>query len=294
MTGHAELGADQGRAVLVEAADAYREALGERLVAAYALGSLAHGGFSLLVSDVDLGLVLADPVRPPDAEVVETVAGLLRAGGSQLHERLSVFWGTPSTLRGEASGGRFPPLDRLDLVEHGRLLFGVDARDDLPRAGRDELLVAGAEFALDFLAGVARPGAPSGEALGSLRLAGSEAIEEIRCPQVLLARGVRRLTKLILFPVRFLFTAATGRVGTNQVAVAHHLATAGAPAARLVAAGLAWRNAPPDDAAAAPLLDAEMVPLYLHYIDDHTERLAALGRAELAGAFALWRERILE
>jgi hypothetical protein len=294
VTGQIELGADQGRAVLVEAVDAYRNALGERLVAAYALGSLAHGGFSLLVSDVDLGLILADPVRPTDSEVIESVAGLLRAGGSELHERLSVFWGTPSTLRGEASGGRFPPLDRLDLVENGRLLFGVDGRDGLPLAGRDELLVAGAEFALDFLAGVARPGAPSGEALGSLRLAGSEAIEEIRRPQVLLARGVRRLTKLILFPVRFLFTAATGRVGTNQIAVAHHLATAGAPAARLVAAGLVWRDAPPDDAAAAALLDAEMVPLYLHYIDDHIERLAALGRVELAGAFALWRKRILE
>ena len=73
MTGQVELGADRGRAVLVEALDAYRNALGERLVAAYALGSLAHGGFSLLVSDVDLGLILADPVRPTDSEVIESV-----------------------------------------------------------------------------------------------------------------------------------------------------------------------------------------------------------------------------
>ncbi len=43
----------------------YRKVLGPRLVAAYALGSLAHGGFSPLVSDVDLGLVLTDPIEPP-------------------------------------------------------------------------------------------------------------------------------------------------------------------------------------------------------------------------------------
>jgi hypothetical protein len=105
---------------------------------------------------------------------------------------------------------------------------------------------------------------------------------------------VRRLTKQVLFPVRFLFTAATGRVGTNQLAVEHHLATPGAPAQRLVAAGLGWRDAAPDDEAAMALLGAEMVPLYLHYIDDHRERLAALGRPELAAAFAEWRRRILE
>ena len=38
--------ADQGEAVLVRAVAAYRAALGSRLIAGYALGSLAHGGFS--------------------------------------------------------------------------------------------------------------------------------------------------------------------------------------------------------------------------------------------------------
>lgn len=43
-----------GNGVLADAVAAYRVVLGDRLVAAYALGSLAHGGFSELVSDVDL------------------------------------------------------------------------------------------------------------------------------------------------------------------------------------------------------------------------------------------------
>ena len=44
----------EGERVLADAVEAYRVALGGRLVAAYALGSLAHGGFSELVSDIDL------------------------------------------------------------------------------------------------------------------------------------------------------------------------------------------------------------------------------------------------
>ena len=101
-------GAERGEAVLAQALAAFQTALGPRLTAAYALGSLAHGGFSPLVSDVDLGLVLDDPFRIKDRFTIRSVAGAVRAGGSPLHQRLSVFWGTPSTLRGTVRGGRFP------------------------------------------------------------------------------------------------------------------------------------------------------------------------------------------
>lgn len=132
-------GTQQGHAVLDQAAATYKQILGKRLAAAYALGSLAHGGFSPLVSDVDLALILADPLRPSYSVTVAAVAWGLKAKGSALHERLSVFWGTPSSLAGRVPGGRFPPLDRLDLLEHGCLLRGEDARSGLVPPGRDEL-----------------------------------------------------------------------------------------------------------------------------------------------------------
>jgi hypothetical protein len=44
------VGVVDGETVLAEAAAAHRAVLGDRLLAAYALGSLAHGGFSELVS----------------------------------------------------------------------------------------------------------------------------------------------------------------------------------------------------------------------------------------------------
>jgi hypothetical protein len=281
--------------ILAQAADAYRVAFGARLIAAYALGSLAHGGFSPLVSDIDLGLIIADPLRGGDAEAIQAVASAERSSGSELAERLSVFWGTPATLRGERDGGRFPALDRLDLLENGRLLSGREARAGLSRPTSGELLITGSEFALDFLAGVrGGAGGPAGQGLGSIRPAGEGAEKEIRCPQRLVAGGVRRLTKLVLFPVRFLFTAATGRVGTNDAAVAYYLRLDDAPGRPLVAAALGWRTVPPtDDQAAARLLGEQMLPLYLHYIGDHVTRLEGLGQSELAAEFGRWRERLV-
>jgi len=291
-----QAGTEQGEAVLAQAVAAYQAALGSRLIAGYALGSLAHGGFSALVSDVDLGLILRDPPRARDRLTIRGVARAVRADGSarhQLHplgQRLSVFWGTPATLHGRARGGRFPPLDRLDLLEYGRLLAGRDAREGLPRPGPDELLVAGAEFALRTLGGAAnlpdrlqgwvRPGPPD------------DALGEIRDPPRLVSRGPRRLTKVVLFPVRFLFTAATGQVATNALAAQHYRASARAPGTELVAAALTWREQPADAAAAVALLSRELIPLYTHYLDDHIARLSAAGHDRLAGRFREWRARL--
>jgi hypothetical protein len=51
---------------------------------------------------------------------------------------------------------------------------------------------------------------------------------------LLLAAGVRWTTKIVLFPVRFLFTAETGREGTNDAAATHYLARPDAPGAAAV------------------------------------------------------------
>ncbi len=269
----ADAGSATGDDVLADAVRAGRESLGGRLLAAYALGSLAHGGFSPLVSDVDVALILADPVRPSDPVALLSMAEDVRSAGSRLHTRLSVFWGTPDSLAGRAVGGRFPPLDRLCLLEHGRLLTGTDVRTGLPWPDRTDLLVAGAEFALKTLA--------------------SDVIAQARQPELLLAEGRRRTTKIVLFPVRFLFTAETGREGTNDAAVTDYLARPAMPGAGVVSAALDWRTDPPDRDHALALLRAGLLPLYLHYLDDHTNRLTSAGRPELAEAFRQWRSRLI-
>jgi hypothetical protein len=272
-TTEAAAGSVTGDDVLADAVRAGRESLGGRLLAAYALGSLAHGGFSPLVSDVDVALILADPVRPSDAARLLTMAEDVRSAGSRLHARLSVFWGTPDSLADRTTGGRFPPLDRLCLLEHGRLLTGTDVRTGLSRPARADLLVAGAEYALEVLA--------------------SDVIAQARQPELLLAEGIRWTTKIVLFPVRFLFTAETGREGTNDAAATHYVARPDAPGAAVVSAALGWRTDPPDPDHALAMLRAGLLPLYLHYLDDHANRLTSAGRPELAEAFRQWRTRLI-
>jgi hypothetical protein len=284
---------DLGEVVLARAVAAYRAALGSRLVAGYALGSLAHGGFSPLVSDVDLGLILDDPLRAKDRMTIGAVARSVQAGGSVLDQRLSVFWGTPATLAGQQPGGRFPALDRLDLLDYGRLLTGRDVRAAVARPDDTELLVAGAEFALGYL-GAHSTGRPDRlRAWARLRPWDDNALEEIRTPSRLVARGPRRVTKIVLFPVRFLFTAETGRVGTNALAAEHYLASTYAPATALVTAALAWRREWPADDEATELLSRELIPLYVQYLEDHIARLQAVNCRRLAGSFQRWQARLV-
>jgi hypothetical protein len=264
-------GVAEAEKIVADAVESFRVAFGDRLLAAYALGSLAHGGFSELVSDIDVGLIISDPPLPEDASIIQSVADEEKSKGSPLHERLSVFWGTPAMLRGDRDGGRFPPLDRLDLIENGRLVAGsYDGLAGLPRPSTRELIVTGAEFALDYL----RNGT----------------VDEIRSPELLISHGIRRVTKLVLFPVRFLYTAESGRIGTNAAATRLYLGDEQAVSTDLVAAALDWRTSPPaDEVAATALLREQMVPLYLHYIADHITRLDAFGETDLADAFRDWQ-----
>jgi hypothetical protein len=248
-------------------------AVGDRLTAVYALGSLAHGGFSPLVSDVDVALIVADPARQSDKGLVSGVADTVRAIGSPLHSRISIFWGTPEFFRGDATEGRFPPLDRLCLFEHGRLLQGNDIRGGLHPPSHSELITAGAQFALDALAEQVVSCAPD--------------------PTKLLTNGLRRTTKVVLFPVRFIFTADTGQEGTNDAAVQHYSAQNHGPAVELIRAAFDWRTSPPAREHAMALLQEGFVPLYEHYLAEQTRLLESIGESKLADRFSDWRSRLL-
>jgi hypothetical protein len=66
-------GTEEGWAVLDAAVDQAKSSLGDGLVSAYAIGSLAHGGFRAWVSDVDVALLTGDLDRLDVVAVVETI-----------------------------------------------------------------------------------------------------------------------------------------------------------------------------------------------------------------------------
>lgn len=111
-------------------ADHFSSTLGSVLVEIYKLGSLAHGGFSNIYSDIDVGLLLNSD-RPP--ERMSELIGEAKLLDAKYGKKLSVFWGNP-----EFRWGRLPNLDRLDLLDHGVPLL-TGHRAEFPRPAKDEI-----------------------------------------------------------------------------------------------------------------------------------------------------------
>ena len=111
-------------------ADYFNAVLGSALVEVYKLGSLAHGGFSKIYSDIDVGLLL-NSGQPPErmSELIAEAKSL----DADYGKKLSVFWGNPGFR-----WGRLPNLDRLDLLDHGVPLL-VGHKPKFPRPSKDEI-----------------------------------------------------------------------------------------------------------------------------------------------------------
>jgi hypothetical protein len=219
-----EAGWDVLRAAVAEV----RAALGDRVVAAYALGSLVHGGFAPDVSDID-GLVVLDRVDQDAAAAIEAVVARHR------DERLSFFWGDWATFGAPSADARLPPIVRRDLLDSGVAVHGAAPPDGLPRPTDDDLVRETAEFAAGWLA--RHGGVPDAAQL--------------------LAAGRRETTKMVLFPIRFLATTHAGLAGSNGEAVEWYINSGGAYN-KLASAALRWRTEEIDD----PGLLADLPALY--------------------------------
>lgn len=116
-------------------AEFFNSRLGAALVDAYKFGSLAHGGFSNIYSDIDVGLLLNCLEAP--TRMAELIAEAKTLDG-EYGKKLSIFWGNP-----EYDWGRLPNLDRLDLLDHGVSLLNYHKpqfRRPTKQEIRDELL----------------------------------------------------------------------------------------------------------------------------------------------------------
>jgi hypothetical protein len=165
-------------------------ALGTELLGAYLIGSIAHGGFSRRYSDIDMALVTeAGLSRPALAQVQSEAVALSADWGT----KLSVFW-TDRHFR----LGRFPPLDRIDYLDHSLMLMERER-------------VRPARPTLEEIRGYLR-----GEPLGSWsararHFAGCEALEP---------KDHKAYLRTLLYPGRFCYSWMTGRMGSNDAAVA--------------------------------------------------------------------------
>jgi hypothetical protein len=164
--------------------------LGDRFIGAYVIGSLAHGGFSRRYSDIDMALLVEDGLDTVElAEMRAPAVGL----APDLASKLSLFWAD----RGFTMG-RFPPLDRVDLIDHA---VALDERE-LVRPPRPSLAEVRA-----YLRGMPfsswRDGAGKFAAVATLT------------PQ-----DHKPFLRALLYPARFVYSWMTGGMNSNDEAVA--------------------------------------------------------------------------
>ena len=93
----------------------WQAAVGTELLGVYLLGSLAHGGFSGRYSDVDVALVTDAGLSP---QMLDRVRSKALAESADWGPKLSVFWADR-----RFNLGRFPPLDRIDYLDHAVVLM---------------------------------------------------------------------------------------------------------------------------------------------------------------------------
>ena len=241
--------------VIEAAVAAAEERLGGRLASAYAIGSLAHGGFAPAVSDVDLALLTGEVDAM--AEIVDEIQDEV-AGTWELGSRLSIFHAPWAEFGDPPEGARFPPIDRFDLVRYGILVGGTDLRAThatLP--GTEEIRRQAVESALRRVT----PEQLDAD-LGQLAAGGV---------------SVPDATKAVLWPIRLQHVCDIGQATGNADAVAHYRSLADAGHSALAQDALGWRDlrAIPDPADAIARIDGEIRDL-------HVEVFRRLGaRAEI-------------
>ncbi len=171
-------------------ATGWSELLGPRLLGVSLIGSLAHGGFTARYSDIDMAVIASDELRPAEHDAMRAPAV---ADSRQLAQKLSIFWADRAF-----SVGRFPPLDRVDYVDHAvPLLERERVRPSRPSRGEIRDYLRGQPFA-----------------------AWTEQVRRFAAASALEPADHKPYVRALLYPARLLYSWATGAMASNDEAVA--------------------------------------------------------------------------
>ena len=252
-----------------------QETFGSSCMSVYIMGSLARGGFSEVASDIDLGIILSGPLQEDDLSNIEEIKSSVVNKYPHINNNVSIFWGTIESINGVIDAGRYPPFDRLDLIDHALLLSGVDVRDKLIRPMQEELEIASAEFSIDYLGN-------------------KERINEFLNCKLITNKGAVYVTKTVLFPARFIYLAKTGEIAGNDVSYQYYIDNFSGSDAELVDSGYQWRlnSLPKNLDTVTQKFDKGLINLYHNFIDIYAERMDSYGRYDLKAKLFQWRKNI--
>jgi Nucleotidyltransferase domain len=254
---------------------AAQESFGDRCTAVYIMGSLARGGFSEIASDIDIGIILSSAPQEGDSTTINAMQAAAIENHSAVKNNVSIFWGSIESINGVVDAGRYPPFDRLDLIDHALLLSGTDIREKLVKPTKKELEIASAEFSLSYLGN-------------------KERIHEFLNCELISNKGVVYCTKTILFPARFIYLEKTGKIAGNDVSYQYYIDNFSGSDADLVSSGYQWRlsSLPQDLNLVTKLLNRGLTELYRKFIDIYVARMDLYEEHELKAKLIEWRQNI--
>ncbi|HEX5281346.1 MAG TPA: nucleotidyltransferase domain-containing protein [Micropepsaceae bacterium] len=164
--------------------------IGGGLCGIYRIGSLAHGGFNGRYSDIDVAVIVDEPFTPNEVDRMRATA---RELSSSLAAKLSIFWADRNFRT-----GRFPPLDRMDYLDHGAAIV---ERERI-RPERPSLVEI-----RDYL---------RGQPLSNW----SEQVRHFMAESELGPDEHKTYLRSLLYPARFVYSWAAGAMASNDDAVA--------------------------------------------------------------------------
>ena len=188
---------------------------------------------------------------------------------------ISIFWGSIESLNGITEAGRYPPFDRLDLIDHALILSGKDIRQMLTRPTKKELEIASSTFSLNYLAK-------------------KERIEEFHDCKRIAEKGVVYTTKTILFPARFIYLQKTGEIAGNEESSRHYIDNFAGPDAELIRQGYFWRfnSLPKDIDIVTNYLRKGISILYINYINLYIQQMDLYKEINLMDKLIQWKNDI--
>ena len=263
------------KSLINEISSSAQETFGTRCTAVYIMGSLARGGFSEIASDIDIGVILSGDLQDSDFANIENIQTTSVNKHTTVKNNVSIFWGNIESINGVVDAGRYPPFDRLDLIDHALLLSGVDIRNELIKPTKEELEIASADFALGYL--------------GS-----NKRINEFYNCELISNKGAVYVTKTILFPARFIYLEKTGEIAGNDASHQYYVDNFSGNDAELVSNGYQWRlnSLPQELSTVTDLLNEGLIELYHKFIDIYAERMGSYGQHELQSKLITWKQNI--
>ncbi len=167
----------------------WQETLGAELLGAYLIGSLAHAGFNRRYSDIDLAIVTEAGLAQDALDSLKNVAVAL---SSDWGSKVSIFWSDR-----HFSLGRFPPLDRVDFLDHAVALMERE-HSRPPRPTLDEIR--------QYLR-------------GPIFTTWVDRARNFAVAESLQPKDHKMYLRTILYPGRFCYSWITGCIGSNEDAV---------------------------------------------------------------------------